>query len=84
MNAIVTKVFKSGNSLAVRLPRELGFEADAVVQIERRGNEVVIVDAGQQQSRFQAMLKRLADMPRPAEPEQREPFDYPDRPGLID
>ncbi len=84
MNAIVTKTYKSGNSVAVRLPRDLGFEAGAVVRLERRGNEVVITDAGAETSRFQAMLQRLAAMPKPGEPEVREPFEYPDRPGLID
>jgi len=84
MNAIVTKTYKSGNSVAVRLPRDLGFEAGTEVRLERRGNEVVITDAGAETSRFQAMLKRLADMPKPGEAEVREPFEYPDRPGLID
>ena len=36
-----TKVFKSGNSQAVRLPKDLQFNVDEV-EILRRDNEVVI------------------------------------------
>ena len=35
-----TKVFRSGNSQAVRIPREFQFETE--VEIERRGDEVVL------------------------------------------
>jgi len=37
----VTKVFKSGNSQAVRLPKDLQFKADEV-EIFKRANEVVL------------------------------------------
>ena len=37
----VTKVFRSGNSQAVRIPREFQFNTDEVV-IERRGDEIVL------------------------------------------
>ncbi len=36
-----TKVFQSGNSQAVRLPKAFNFKS-AVVYIERRGDEVVL------------------------------------------
>lgn len=36
-----TRVFKSGNSQAVRLPREFRLDAEEV-QILRRGNEIVL------------------------------------------
>jgi antitoxin VapB len=36
-----TKVFKSGNSQAVRLPKEFQFDTDEI-EIFRRGNEVVL------------------------------------------
>ena len=39
----MTQVFKSGNSLALRLPKSLGFaEAGEQVEIERVGNELRI------------------------------------------
>jgi antitoxin VapB len=38
-----TRVFKSGNSQAVRIPKELNFPADlSEVEIERQGNALVI------------------------------------------
>ena len=37
----ITKVFRSGNSQAVRIPKRLQFRATQV-EITRRGNEVVL------------------------------------------
>jgi antitoxin VapB len=37
----ITRVFKSGNSQAVRLPKEFQFDVDEV-EIFRRGDEVVL------------------------------------------
>lgn len=37
----LTKVFKSGNSQAVRLPKDLQFHSDEV-EIFRRGNDIVL------------------------------------------
>ncbi len=40
---MLTRVFKSGNSLAVRIPRELAFPAEVQdVEIERLGNILVL------------------------------------------
>ena len=40
---MLTRVFKSGNSLAVRIPKELGFvDAAQDVEIERVGNSLVV------------------------------------------
>lgn len=40
---MLTRVFKSGNSLAVRIPKELGFvEAAQDVEVERVGNTLVL------------------------------------------
>jgi antitoxin VapB len=40
---MLTKVFKSGNSLAVRIPKELGFvDAAQDIEIERVGNTLVL------------------------------------------
>jgi len=38
---MTTRVFRSGNSQAVRIPREFQFETDEV-EIARRGDEVVL------------------------------------------
>jgi antitoxin VapB len=40
---MLTRVFKSGNSLAVRIPKELVFaDGPQDVEIERKGNALVI------------------------------------------
>jgi antitoxin VapB len=40
---MLTRIFKSGNSLAVRIPKELAFaEASREVEIERVGNTLVV------------------------------------------
>ena len=40
---MLTRVFKSGNSLAVRIPKELGFvDAAQDVEIERIGNTLIV------------------------------------------
>jgi antitoxin VapB len=42
-----TRLFKSGNSLAVRIPKELHFDAPAGdVEIERAGNTLVVRPSG--------------------------------------
>ncbi|TXT41163.1 MAG: SpoVT/AbrB domain-containing protein [Comamonadaceae bacterium] len=40
---MLTRVFKSGNSLAVRIPKELGFvDAAQELEVERVGNTLVL------------------------------------------
>lgn len=40
---MLTRVFKSGNSLAVRIPKELGFvDAAQEIEVERVGNTLVL------------------------------------------
>ena len=44
---VLTKVFKSGNSLAVRIPRELAVAGESdEVELERVGNALVIRPVG--------------------------------------
>jgi len=49
------KIFKSGNSQAVRLPKEFQFDTSEV-QIFRRGNEVVLTNKPQNLSRVFELL----------------------------
>ena len=40
---MLTRVFKSGNSLAVRIPKELGFiDAAQDIEVERVGNTLIL------------------------------------------
>lgn len=55
----ITKVFQSGNSQAVRIPREFQFDV-AEVEIERHGDEIVLRPLARNLS---AAFAVLADMP---------------------
>lgn len=39
-----TRTFKSGNSIAVRIPREFNLEAGKTLEIKRRGRELVLIE----------------------------------------
>jgi len=54
------KIFKSGNSQAVRLPKEFQFDTSEV-QIFRRGNEIVLTNKPQNLSRVFELLTELSD-----------------------
>ena len=83
MNAI-TRTFKSGNSEAVRLPRDIGFGIGAEVEIQRIGDQVILTRRDRRTLTVDEMIERLRSLPRPTTPTVREPFEYPDRPGLFD
>jgi antitoxin VapB len=80
-----TKTFKSGNSVAVRLPKGFAIPADAEVELAKSGDTVTIRlarDEAEEKRRMLAMLDRLNALPKPPEIEKREPIEFPDRPGL--
>lgn len=52
------RVFKSGNSQAVRLPKEFRFRGDAV-EIFRRGDEVVLREKSQGMARAFDLIANL-------------------------
>ncbi len=62
------KVFQSGNSQAVRMPKEFRFKSKQV-EIERRGNEIILREARPRSTAYgrslvnmlRAMPKELAD-----------------------
>lgn len=55
----IAKVFQSGNSQAVRLPKEFRFDSSEV-EIFRRGNEVVLLE---KRASLADAFELLADMP---------------------
>lgn len=84
-----SKIFKAGNSAAVRLPKDVAFELGTDVTIERVGRTVTIrpaLDPEAALKRNQELAKRLraiwADMPD-REIGVREPIEAPLRPGLL-
>jgi antitoxin VapB len=86
MNAVSSRTFKSGNSVALRLPRALGIEADVEMRIEKEGNTLVVRparDPAAEKARLRRLVATLESLPAPGEIQPRDPIDFPDRPGLI-
>ena len=87
MGAHQTKTFMSGNSVAVRLPRELDIKPGTPVIIEQEGSGIVIRPAASEtpEELRRRMTKLIADLDaigRPGEVEERDPDIFPERPGL--
>lgn len=80
MTTVNSRVFRSGNSEAVRLPKEVAYGADIEVTIERHGDVVTIRPRARQS--FHEMLEVLRTLPKPDYVEEREPIEFPERPGL--
>ncbi|MDO9222359.1 MAG: AbrB/MazE/SpoVT family DNA-binding domain-containing protein [Caulobacter sp.] len=79
MTTVTSKTFRSGNSQAVRLPREIAFADDTEVTIERSGDVLTIRP---KRISIAEMLRRLDELPGPGEIEVRDPDIFPDREGL--
>ncbi len=58
-----TKIFRSGNSLAVRLPRDIAFAEGAEVVVTRQGESIIVSPARLEMA---ALVARLGAAPRPA------------------
>lgn len=90
MNAQVKgKVFKSGNSVAVRLPKNFGFVEGTEITLEKRGLNVVMapaVDPGAALANNRALVAEIRAIwdaaGGPPPPEERDSDIFPDRPGL--
>ena len=80
-----TKTFKSGNSVAVRLPKGFAIPEGADVELEHSAGVVTIrlaSDPAHERERMLAWLGKLKAMPKPARIEKREPIIFPERRGL--
>ena len=80
-----TKTFKSGNSVAVRLPKGFAIDAGVEVELDKNGDVVTIRlarDAAQVRSRMRKLVEELEAIGPIGEIEKREPIEFPDRPGL--
>jgi antitoxin VapB len=81
-----SKTFRSGNSEAVRLPKGIGFGIGTDVLVEREGDRIVLTpvrDPVAEKKRLLGMLARLQAIGAPEDGVQdRDPFEFPDRPGL--
>jgi antitoxin VapB len=79
VNAYRTKTFRSGNSEAVRLPKEIGFGEGVEVEIVRDGDAVTI---RRKRMTNRELVEALRELPRPDRVQEREPFEAPERSGL--
>ena len=74
----MARVFKSGNSQAVRLPKQFRFHGNEV-EIFRRGNEVVLREKGEGMARA---FELLASLPLDAVEDLRPEPPPQEREGL--
>lgn len=86
MNKLVhTTTFKSGNSVAVRLPKGFAIPAGTEVELDKSGDVVTIRlarDPAEEKARMLKWLDELKAMPKPAEIQKRDPIVFPERHGL--
>jgi antitoxin VapB len=76
----ITKAFKSGNSVAVRLPRELGITEGTELEVERAPTGVFLRWKPKYIGRD--LVEALEKLPKPTEPMKRERIIFPKRRGL--
>jgi antitoxin VapB len=70
-----TRVFKSGNSQAVRIPAELAYvDTDIDLEITRLGDVITIVPA---RNSLKDAVSALRRMPKPPRVEKRQPIEVP-------
>ena len=77
--AATSRTFRSGNSDAVRLPKEISFGPGVEVEIERKGDVVTLTP---KRPSVKEMLAKLDALPKPSSIGKRPPFIAPIRKGL--
>lgn len=79
MTIAKSKTFRSGNSQAVRLPKEIAFGDDVELVIVRSGDVVTLYPA---QLSLAAMAEALNALPAPPSIEARDVEELPERAKL--
>lgn len=88
MTAHQTKTFKSGNSVALRLPKSLAIGPGENMTVERHGDVLTLrripseAEEAERLTQFRAALAELVRLGPVGEVGTRDPFEFPDRPGL--
>ncbi len=80
-----TRTFKSGNSVAVRLPSGFAIPAGTDVELDKADGVVTIrvtQDAAEEKARMLQWLDELKALPKPPRVQKREPILFPKRRGL--
>lgn len=74
-----TRTFRSGNSEALRLPKDVAFGDDVELVIVRSGDVLTVYPA---MRTVPEMIAQLRALPAPPTVEHPETDDLPERPGL--
>lgn len=81
-----SKTFKSGNSVALRLPKGLAIGPDEKMLIEQNGDVLTVRRVASPSAVREELLALIADLQAIGAPsdgvQKRDKFDFPDRPGL--
>ncbi len=81
-----SKTFKSGNSVALRLPKGLAIGPDEKMLIEQNGDVLTVRRADSPSAVRAELLALIADLEEIGAPsdgvQKRERFEFPDRAGL--
>ncbi len=81
MTKATGRVFRSGNSEAIRLHKDVAFGEELDVTVIRSGEVLTIYPT---RPSIQDMLRQLDELPGPGEIEVRDGDIFPYRPGLED
>ena len=79
MTVTKTRTFRSGNSEAVRLPKDVAFRKDVELVIVRSGDVLTLYPAA---ISIPEMIARLEKLPVPPSIEERDDEELPEREGL--
>ena len=79
MKTARTRTFRSGNSEALRLPRDLAYGTDVELMIVRSGDVMTIYPVA---TSIPSMIERLRLLPAPPAVERRDEEELPEPPRL--
>ncbi len=79
MAIATSRTFRSGNSEAVRLPRDLAYGAGVELTLVRSGDVLTIYPS---RDSIDDLITALNQLPRPDSIEIRDEDLFPERPGL--
>lgn len=81
MTIVTSTTFRSGNSEALRLPREIAYGAGVELEIERTGDLLFVRPKPRMTNKM--LVEALRKLGRPADGvQERDLIEPPDRPGL--
>lgn len=79
MSVARSRTFRSGNSEAIRLPKDVAFGPGVELVLVRSGDVLTVYPASLS---IADMVARLRDLPVPPTVERREETEIPERHGL--